>query len=60
LQTQEGKPNEVKTHLLRHAFATEAVQFSAKSYRYNRDIATFIINQIKNYKYVHKGPFISN
>lgn len=26
----------------------------------NRDIATFIINQIKNQKYVHKVPFISN
>lgn len=26
LETQEGKPVVVKTHLLRHAFATEAVQ----------------------------------
>ncbi|MET4559850.1 putative NADH-flavin reductase [Lysinibacillus parviboronicapiens] len=26
----------------------------------NRDIATFIINQIENLKYVHKAPFISN
>jgi putative NADH-flavin reductase len=26
----------------------------------NKDIATFIINQIENQKYVHKAPFISN
>ncbi|MGG4471525.1 SDR family oxidoreductase [Paenibacillus alvei] len=26
----------------------------------NLDIATYIIKQIKNQKYVHKGPFISN
>lgn len=26
----------------------------------NRDIATFIINQIENHQYVHKAPFISN
>jgi len=26
----------------------------------NRDIATFIINQIENQKYVQKSPFISN
>jgi putative NADH-flavin reductase len=26
----------------------------------NQDIATYIVKHIKNHKYVHKGPFISN